>query len=278
MAAPFAIGGVGGSGTRVVASLLQALGCHLGDDLNEPLDNLAFTLLFKRRSVLLDDEEAFRRLAVLFFGRLAGDLAPSDEDRARVAALAAIPRPLHPRAWLAERARALLDGAGARSGADRPDAPWGWKEPNTHVVLDRLLAARPDLRAIHVVRHPLDMALSANQNQLAFWGPVFLDRDVAIDPRTSLAYWCAAHRRVERIVGRFPDRVLLVDFDAFCRAPESGAARIARFVGLVPPQDVLAAFAASVRPPGSTGRYRQGGVARFDPDDLATVARLGFPL
>jgi hypothetical protein len=50
-----AIGGVGGSGTRLGAALLQVLGYYIGDDLNESLDNLWFTLLFKRRSILLEN-------------------------------------------------------------------------------------------------------------------------------------------------------------------------------------------------------------------------------
>ncbi len=45
---PVVIGGVGGSGTRVVAAILSTLGFHLGNDLNESMDNLWTTLLFKR--------------------------------------------------------------------------------------------------------------------------------------------------------------------------------------------------------------------------------------
>ena len=46
-AAPVVIGGIGGSGTRVVG-LLQQLGFDIGSDLNDSLDDLSFTALFKR--------------------------------------------------------------------------------------------------------------------------------------------------------------------------------------------------------------------------------------
>ena len=46
--APVVIGGIGGSGTRVVAGLLQQLGFDIGSDLNDSLDDLSFTALFKR--------------------------------------------------------------------------------------------------------------------------------------------------------------------------------------------------------------------------------------
>ena len=50
-AAPIVIGGIGGSGTRVVTQLLQSLGFDMGSDLNESLDDLGFTALFKRPSL-----------------------------------------------------------------------------------------------------------------------------------------------------------------------------------------------------------------------------------
>ena len=46
---PIVIGGVGGSGTRVLAEILRSLDIFIGNDLNESLDNLTYTLLFKRR-------------------------------------------------------------------------------------------------------------------------------------------------------------------------------------------------------------------------------------
>jgi RNase adaptor protein for sRNA GlmZ degradation len=45
---PVVVGGVGGSGTRLIADILMELGYYIGSDLNKSLDNLAVTLLFKR--------------------------------------------------------------------------------------------------------------------------------------------------------------------------------------------------------------------------------------
>ena len=49
---PIVIGGVGGSGTRLIAQILKELGYHLGNYLNLSEDNLWFTLLFKRLDIL----------------------------------------------------------------------------------------------------------------------------------------------------------------------------------------------------------------------------------
>src|SRR5215469_6992799 len=100
---PVAIGGIGGSGTRVVATFLHMLDYYLGDDLNESLDNLWFTLLFKRRSVLLEDEQDIRELILLFFSRMSGNTSLSDQQRMLIARVARQDRLQHSREWLAQR-------------------------------------------------------------------------------------------------------------------------------------------------------------------------------
>src|SRR3990167_6840991 len=79
-APPLAIGGVGGSGTRVVAAAAIALGFDLGSDLNPPLDNLAFTLLFKDPGIASLDEEALDQRVRLLLAASApgGRLVPGD--------------------------------------------------------------------------------------------------------------------------------------------------------------------------------------------------------
>jgi len=54
-----AIGGVGGSGTRLVAGALAAAGYFIGYDLNEASDNLTFSLLFVRREILDASDDEF---------------------------------------------------------------------------------------------------------------------------------------------------------------------------------------------------------------------------
>lgn len=64
--APIAVGGVGGSGTRVVAQILSTAGIYMGDDLNIAHDNLWFTLLFKRQDILKATDEEFRNCVSIF--------------------------------------------------------------------------------------------------------------------------------------------------------------------------------------------------------------------
>jgi Sulfotransferase family len=270
---PVAIGGVGGSGTRVGAAILQMLGYYIGDDLNEALDNLWFTLLFKRRSVLLEGEPEFRRLVALFRNRMSCEASFSDEQRAHVLQLTGDGRLQHPQAWLMERAESFLNGVSLKRGAQ----PWGWKEPNTHIVIDRIFQCEPELRYIHFVRHPLYMALSGNQNQLENWGPIMLNREVATEPRQSLAYWCAAHRRVLSFFARWPARTLMVDFDALCANPGPQCVKISDFLGAELSDEVRSNFCELVdkgRPVSS--RFATADLGQFDPIDLSCVAKWGY--
>jgi sulfotransferase family protein len=269
---PVAVGGIGGSGTRIIAALLAVLGYHLGDDLNEAMDNLWFTLLFKRRSILVDTEAEFAALAALFLSRMSGAIGISEEDRARVFRLAQCGRVQHSRDWLIERATSFCNGRTSK----RAGQPWAWKEPNTHVVIERIWASRPDLRYIHVVRHPLDMALSANRNQLENWGPIFLNSDVPLDARSSLSYWCRAHRRIAALMARRSGRALMVDFDALCIGPHVHGVQIAGFLGADFPDEALARFRTLVHRPESTGRFAGADLRQFDPDDLEYVSELGY--
>lgn len=268
---PVAVGGIGGSGTRVVAALLGSLGYYLGDDLNESLDNLWFTLLFRRRSILLEDEPSLNELIRLFVSRMSGNVSASPEARAIVSSL-----PMRHgsefRHVLMKRADTFL---GARSSR-REEQPWGWKEPNTHVIIDKLLVQSPALRYLHVIRHPLDMAFSANQYQLFLWGPLFLERDVTITPRDSLSYWCAAHRRIAGLAARWAGRIRFVDFDALCAMPERHYLELAQSLGADPSGDALAQVCKAVRTPASTGRYSRHDLGQFAPEDLSYVQQIGY--
>jgi Sulfotransferase family len=271
---PISIGGVGGSGTRVVAALFHDLGYYLGDDLNDAFDNLWFTLLFKRRSILLETELEFGRLVDLFFKRMSFPEHLSQQDAELGFMLAKIDRLQHSREWLLERAHSFSGGAPSR----RENQPWGWKEPNTHIVIDRILAARPNLSYIHTVRHPIRMALSQNQNQLQNWGPIFFDRDVTIEPRLSLAYWCVAHRRILGFRQSMPQRMLLVDYDQLCADPDGQYTKIVQFSGVAADSGSLQRFKEYLWRRDNDSWHGEVDLSLFDPEDLAYVQEIGYAL
>lgn len=66
---PVVVGGVGGSGTRVIAQILMKMGFFMGSDLNDANDNLWFALLFKRPQWFMknfdkNESEIFKGLSI----------------------------------------------------------------------------------------------------------------------------------------------------------------------------------------------------------------------
>lgn len=270
---PVAIGGVGGSGTRVVAALLQRLGYYIGADVNKALDNLWFTLLFKRRAILLETHSEFSELCAQFWARMEGQPKLDEASRDLIAGFARRNRMQHQAAWLQKRADTWF------STPPRSARPWGWKEPNTHLLIDRLFDLRPELRYIHVGRNPLDMALSTNQNQLEYWGAILLGRGVEIGPRDALSYCCAVMRRIERLSDAYPGRICKVDFDQLCDDPATICQQVADFLGTGYEEADKDWFCDLVQQGAPVvGRHKRACSSHFAPTDLHYAARCGYVL
>jgi hypothetical protein len=237
---PVAIGGVGGSGTRLVASMLIEMGFAMGTRLNDSLDDLDFTDTFVDAAV-----------------------------------------PLLPGRDFDERVHRYLCSVGARlpqpSAGDPLDATlWGWKEPNTHVFLERLVARIPGMRYIHVMRCGLDMAHSSNRHQLRRWGEMYVGHAIDTSPRYALEYWVTVHRRILETGASMGSRFLLVNYDRLCTQPADHLPTLVRFAGLEPTVDLLARLLPMIAPPNSIGRHREHGLQVFDPADVDYVRSLGF--
>jgi hypothetical protein len=170
---------------------------------------------------------------------------------------------------------AEMEASRREAGAER----WGWKEPNTQVVIDRLLEVLPGLKYIHVIRNGLDMAHSTNQNQPRLWGRHFLGGDsrTVISPRYALKYWCAVQRRIVRLASELGEaRIHLLNYDDLCRSPVPVIERLAVFLEAGTSEAARMRLAERVAPPASLGRWRAAGLSVFDSADVDYVASLGF--
>lgn len=237
------IGGVGGSGTRVVAQLLDTLGFYLGSNFNVSFDNLDWP---GNRALLLD---------------------PSKSEEEKLRGLAAGFKPF---------AAQMLRGADA-SGKTSPF--WATKLPGSYYYLPYLVQLFDSLHYIHVVRHGLDMAFSPNHNQLFNWGS-FFDLAPTNDalPKYLLKYWARANTyAVEQCNAWLPGRHMLIRFEDLCSDKDNSIRRITDFVGQGDPGDRLGALTQLIRPPESIGRYKRlGQPDMFDQADIETVKAFGY--
>lgn len=279
-----AIGGLGGSGTRVFAALLESAGVRIGEALNEQLDNLWFTVLFKRQawtesSLPEDGVETSLRLfcQAMTHGLDGSGLNPA--DRRLLEGLRA-QLPPHGR-WRCGANALHADSLMSSGPHGNKGQPWGWKEPNTHIFLPHLDRLIPGFRYIHVVRNGLDMAFSGNTWQARHWShlyPVDCGHDDPL-PVRQLRYWAAANRAALDYGARhMRERFLVMSYESMCSHPEVHWRRLLRFLGQPadkkPPEDLVR--------PTSIGRSEQHDLSVFRATDLEIaqalqeeVARLG---
>jgi hypothetical protein len=240
-----AIGGVGGSGTRVLAEIVNRVGFAFGPDHNDALDNLWFTLLFK-----------YRVEARLHSLLSSGSVAAGPGSRSST---------------VEGRQRAY--GTSIDSEQITSCKTWAWKEPNTHIFVDRILKLEPQLRYIHVIRSGVDMAFSGNRNQLELWGPLVLGERFEDSPRGALRFWRWANERILELQKTFSDRIFVVRFERLCRSPGDTISTMAEFLGNPIAPEIRDALAATVRPPPSSGSFL-GRKDELDRDDLAFAENL----
>ncbi len=269
---PVVVGGVGGSGTRLIAALLLECGYFIGEDLNAALDNRWYSLLFNRPGIQECPDDEVDRLLGILVQRMVGDVRFERADVALIEEIARHDNPPHSAEWMQERAATLL----AERSGPLPAGRWGWKEPNTHVVLPRLARALPRMRYVFMSRNGLDMAYSVNSNQARRWGQSYLGRPFEPTPRYMLSFWCASHRRVLAAAAVMPSRFLFIKLEELSGDPAAGIHTLFEFLGM--PGQPSASLIGRAEAPESIGRFRAHGLDHFDPDDVAYVESLGFPV
>lgn len=284
---PLVVGGVGGSGTRVVAEIIRELGVHTGTDLNRAGDNLWFTLLCKlprwRPGESSPDAAVITRSLDLLERAMTGGLSPSRADRQVVAEVVArcgawwhtgqLPDDESPE-WIRARAASLLRSR----RRPPPEAPyWGWKEPNSHVFLPQLQNHFAGLRYVHVIRNGLHMAQSQNLSQVRRWGSLFDVSTSLSEPIAALDYWIAANEQaIERSRAMPAGTFLLLNYDELCTSPRDRIARLVDFLQLDPPAPVLEQLALLPDPSAVTARDEADPRPIFGEARLARVRDLGF--
>lgn len=271
-----AIGGLGGSGTRIVAELVQKSGVYLGPTLNAQLDNLLFTLLFKRRNWFTDfpPNGEIDRMIDIFASAMRDGVGPAFEH---------IP-PEEVEDWFKNS-----EGMGVNRArfedilkSPPPDLSQhtglGWKEPNTHVFLPQLVRRVPNMKYIHVMRNGLDMALSGNRQQLVNWGRHYGIDPVSDDSDTTsqLKYWLASNRQILAIGQTMkPGHFYALNYDDLCLNFTTAVGPLQAFLGRTLTDADMDYFSGHVGS-SSIGRFRSAPADTFTDAQRRDVQSLGF--
>ncbi len=271
----FAVGGLGGSGTRVVARILLEAGIYLGDDLNRENDNLVFCRLFKDPEWLeqASGPEIDRRLRI-FENYMTGrpwsiSMAREYYSRSR-GRLVKDNRPLYHR-WISF---AKLFPGNERKGL------WGWKEPNTHIYLKHIAGFFDDFKYVHVIRNGLDMAFSSNHQQLVNWGHRFgIDASNMKDREEmaakQLEYWIRMNRSVQDIcLELLPDNHMILHFRDLCENPAAEIVKLLEFLDIAHDERLVKRLALIPVTPRSHSRFMKEDLSIFTGMQLRAVEAL----
>lgn len=172
---PLVIGGLGGSGTRVIAQLVNDLGFYLGSHLNEPLDNLWFTFFLRRpKSFNSFDDKKITQSVFLFDLTMKNKMPINARTKIKLYKIAFEFIVYN---YVKGKERFHFPIRCIRSIENQKEDfnynYWGWKEPNSHLFIPQLSIQYPNMKYIHVIRHPLDIMYGTNFIQLFNWHYLF---------------------------------------------------------------------------------------------------------
>lgn len=289
LSGPVVIGGIGGSGTRLVAELLKRLNFYIGNDLNVPLDNLAYTLLFKRRKWYYknkdNQKQIFQGLSILNkrMNHSGGLTIP--EYRFLLNAFLSMATHGHNRErdgsgfWPVQRVIKMFN---VQNKGTENVIGWGWKEPNTHLLITEMNNYFKSFKYIHVIRHGLDVAHGKNQQQLFNWGPLFgVDFPDSSDqiPVASFQYWVRANKAAitkGKLLGANVFHCL--NYDHLCNNPREEIKKLTTFLNVTVSNDLFETLCGLPKVPESARQYKNFSLDRFSDRDLSALGELGFSI
>lgn len=234
---PIVIGGIGGSGTRLVREIVVATGVWMGGMVSRKGDSLELYFFHNRflNPLLSDTRRVDYRMT---------DVSPPVR-RSTTDALS--------------KALSILRGR-----SKSPSDAWGFKDPRSIYVLPFLNHLLPGFVFLHVIRDGRDMVLSENKRQLGlhhaalFGEPPNADLGLAQARlwnvvNTGAARWASAN---------LPERYHPVRFEDLCNQPEEAIGSILRFLHAPASPDKTVELARMVRPNTGVGRWRTLEAAR----------------
>ncbi len=119
---PIILIGRGGGGTRLLSEMAKSLGVFLGNDLN----------------ISFDSVEWVEKIYALAIEKITTDFQPSSQ------------RDFFWRDEVRSHAMSIL-----KEGGRKPSDMWGWKLPETTLIVPQIIECFPQARFVHLVRHPV---------------------------------------------------------------------------------------------------------------------------
>lgn len=196
---PVIVGGVGGSGTRLIVKLLREMSIQMGENVNVSEDAKEFIGIY--------DAHITTYLLKQFI-----DMPVFQAD--------------------------LLSAIKAHR-QNMVSGNWGWKNPRTIYLLPILDKLMPSFNYIHVIRDGLEMVGSSNKNQLEKYQSCLLSSEQVMLPSDirAILFWATVNQSASNYgIAHMGERYMLLRFEDVCSDPTEAMRPIAERLGLVLPK------------------------------------------
>lgn len=237
-ASPVVVIGMHRSGTRVVVDVLDSLGVFMGADRQGDAESVTFLLI---------NEWILHQCGAFWSEPMSAHVILSQPDAVEHLAL-------NVREMLAARLGAYAGASGwhLETSANTPP-PFGWKDPRNTFTLPVWKRLFPNLRALHIVRHGVDVAASLSRRHSAALRAatgatvppaLTVIRDHALGILSSrrgwtlaeaLAMWEQYVEKAREECGELGERALEVRYEDLLTQPERVIPAVARFCGVPVP-------------------------------------------
>ncbi|HEU4619494.1 MAG TPA: sulfotransferase, partial [Gammaproteobacteria bacterium] len=236
MAAPILVIGMHRSGTRLLADILARLGVFMGADRQGDSESITFIRI---------NEAIFHQCATFWTEPMPVHvLLAQPEQLERMAALVRDTLPAELAHYAGGSSWRLPDSA------QQAALPFGWKDPRNTFTLPVWKRIFPSLRAIHVVRHGVDVAASLARRHHRFCVAasggavpsalaVFEDHSLGVLSSRrgwtlgeAFAMWEQYVEKARLESAALGERALEVRFEELLGAPHDAIPAIARFCGV----------------------------------------------
>jgi hypothetical protein len=277
-ASPLVVIGMHRSGTRLLVEVLEKLGVFMGADQQADSESVAFMLI---------NEGILHQCGAFWSEPMSAHFMLAQPDAVEQCAASA-----------REALAAQLDqyaGPFARhlSSSPKERPPFGWKDPRNTFTLPVWRRVFPNLKAIHIVRHGVDVAASLARRHAAALraatgeaAPPALTviRDHALGILSSRRGWTLAEaltmweqyvEKARQETAALGGRALEVRYEELLTRPEHVIPVIAEFCGVAPPAR-YEAFVDGLQPGRAFAFRRDPELAAFADSVRGIVARYGY--
>jgi len=256
---PIIIGGVGGSGTRIVAEILKQSGVFIGATLNESNDNMQIAKEFPNMRDVIQNRGPDNKRILRNLKNKVRWYSISEQQIIRKTIIR----------FENQMYNSYQEESGEYSG-------WGWKIPGNFFILEHLSNHYHNMKYIHLIRNGFDMAFSKNQDQLKNWGEYYgVDPNKYPTAKAALNYWYAANKKaISQGEEFFCNNFILIKFEELCLNPNKILSRILNFVNHN--KSDINKLNQLVKTPDTIDRYKNEDLTIFDKNDFKKVREFGY--